>query len=311
MKTVASILALLSCLAFGSAAFADNVGRDAGKHFQRGVDLYNEGDFRGALVEFKRAYGLLPRANVLYDIGETEYQLQEYATALVTMRRYLSETGASAPHRAEVEATVEQLRGRVGKIALVTDVAHCEVSLDDQPAGVTPLAEPVLVSVGARKLVLTCPDRPVATRRVEVPAGEMVRVDVLLGPSLTSSPRASLAPAKVSVESVQRRNKMLLALSWTSTAVLAAATIAVGTTALVESSQLSTLRGTYPLQSSAQLDNKASVTRGLSIAADTLVVAALVAAGVSTYVTVKYHKERKLVLAFGVGLTSGSIRGSF
>lgn len=310
MKPIVSILALLTCLVTASGARADNVGRDAGKHFQRGVDLYNEGDFRGALVEFKRAYTLLPRANVLYDIGETEFQLQDYASALVTMRRYLNETGASAPHRAEVEATVEQLRGRVGKIALVTDVAHCDVTLDDQPAGTTPLAEPILVSVGARKLALTCPDRPVATRRVEVPAGEMVRVDVLLGPSLTSSPGTTISAPKVSVESVQRRNKTMLAIAWTSTAALAAATICVGSAALVESSQLGVLRSTYPVQP-AQLDSKAAVTRGLSIAADTLGVAALVGAGVSTYVTVKYRKERKLVLGFGVGLTSGSIRGTF
>src|SRR5262245_11721856 len=90
---------LLLLVVSTAAAYADNPGREAGKHFQRGVDLYNDGDFRGALVEFKKAYSIWPRANVLYDIGQTEYQLLDYAAALKTMERYLSETGPNAAHR--------------------------------------------------------------------------------------------------------------------------------------------------------------------------------------------------------------------
>src|SRR3954470_1135036 len=121
--------------------------REASAHFQRGVDLYNDGDFRGALVEFKKAYGISPRANVLYDVGQCEFQLLDYASALKTMERYLAETGANAAHRGEVENTVEILRGRVGRIALTTDAADCDVTIDEQPAGQTPLGAVVLVSV--------------------------------------------------------------------------------------------------------------------------------------------------------------------
>src|SRR5215813_3558282 len=121
-RLLAAFVVLLSLAVAGAPARAnDSVSREAGKHFQRGVDLYNDGDFRGALVEFKKAYGTWPRANVLYDIGQTEYQLLDYAGALKTMERYLAETGPSAPHRGEVESTVEVLRGRVGRILLTTD----------------------------------------------------------------------------------------------------------------------------------------------------------------------------------------------
>ena len=308
MKLISIACVSILCALVAGPVRADTTGRDAGKHFARGVELYNDGDFRGALVEFKRAYTLLPRANVLYDIGETEFQLQDYAAALVTMRRFLAETGATAPHRAEVEATVETLRGRVGKIALSTDVAHCEVALDDQPAGTTPLADAMSVSIGPRKIAITCPDRPVATRRVEVAAGEMVRLEVLLGPALTVAPR-EVAP-RPSLESIQRRQRGLLALSWTTTALFAAATLGVGTATLVESSQLGALRQTYPVQAET-IGDKASLTRSLSIAADSLGVAALAAIGVSTYVTVRYRKEKKMVLGFGLGAQSATVRGTF
>src|SRR4051794_31540701 len=133
MRTVLALALCLIVLWLGAAtcALADNPSREAGAHFQRGVELYNDGDFRGGLVEFKRAYQIWPRANVLYDIGQTEYQLLDYASSLRTMERYLAETGPNAAHRSEVESTVDVLRGRVGKLALTTDANGCDVAIDE------------------------------------------------------------------------------------------------------------------------------------------------------------------------------------
>jgi len=178
MKALAPIALCLGILATSAPARAqDNPAREASRHFQRGVELYNDGDFRGVLVEFKKAYGLLPRASVLYDIGQTEYQLQEYAEALRVLERFLAETGPTATHRAEVLETVEVLRGRVGRIAVATEVADCDVMVDDVSVGRTPLSNPILVSVGRRKVSLSCSGRVPATRSVEIAAGETGRVE--------------------------------------------------------------------------------------------------------------------------------------
>jgi hypothetical protein len=286
---------VVACCALSSIASADGTGREAARHFQRGVELYNDGDFRGALVEFKRAYKLLPRASVLYDIGETEFQLQDYATSLQTMRRFLAETGPSAAHRAEVEATIETLSNRVGRLAIGVELAACEVAVDDQPVGTTPLAEPVLVSVGARKITVACRERAVASRRVDVSAGELQRVEVAIGPSLTPAPHIVASSAAHPSD----RRTMHLALAWTATALLAAATLGVGTAALMESSQLGSLRQSYPA-SAAELERKGSLTHGLSIAADTLGVAALASLGISTWVTVRDRRERRARVTVGV-----------
>jgi len=286
---VAGVVALL-VLSFATAARADGTSREAGKHFQRGVELYNEGDFRGALVEFKKAYTVWPRANVLYDIGQTEYQLLDYASSLKTMERYLAETGPNAVHRSEVENTVEVLRGRVGRIALSADASDCEVTIDDQAAGTTPLLQPIAVSIGARRINITCNGRPAASRQVDVAAGETVRVDLKLPqqPAVISRSGAltPLPPVR------HRPTKQSLAIGWAVTSVLAAATIGLGAATLVEQSQLSGLKHQFPV-TKEQLDGKASLTSGLSIATDALGVAALAMAGVSTYLTVKYERERK------------------
>jgi hypothetical protein len=276
-------LLLVSFLA--TAALAnENPSHEAGKHFQRGVDLYNDGDFRGALVEFKKAYDTWPRANVLYDIGQTQFQLMDYAGALSTMNRYLAETGATAAHRSEVESTVEVLRGRVGRVLLTTEVAGCDVTVDDQPQGTTPVQQAILVSVGLRKVTVSCAGRPATSRTVEVSAGERVEVEIKAPPP--SVARVALAAPRVEGPP----SKAGMAMGWTATGLFLVGTIAVGSSALAEESQLESLRASYPTTRAA-LDRQAGLVQSLSIAADVIGAAALVAAALSTWATVKYRKE--------------------
>src|SRR5947209_7085814 len=191
MRIIFAALLILATTTLARAA--DNPSREAAKHFQRGVDLYNDGDFRGALVEFKRAYTTWPRSNVLYDIGQTEFQLLEYAAALRSMERYLAETGPNAAHRSEVETTVEVLRGRVG---------------------------------------IKLPPPPIAALRTVVPPPP--------------------APA-------HRPDRRGVAIGWTISAILAAATIGVGTATLVEENRLSSLKQSFPVTHD-QLDRQATQT---------------------------------------------------
>ena len=72
-----------------------------------------------------------------------------------------------------------------------------------------------------------------------------------------------------------------------------AGTIGVGAGALVEAQHLGALKLSYPVTKSA-LDSQSALTTGLAVTADVLGVATIVAAGVSTYLTVKYDREKKL-----------------
>jgi len=310
MRTIAIAITLVTVVGTTSLGHAqsDAGRREASAHFQRGVELYNDGDYRGALVEFKKAYAIWPRANVLYDVGQTEFQLNDYAAALKTMERYLAETGPNAAHRSEVEATVETLRGRVGRIALMTSVPDCEVAVDEQPAGTTPLQQRILVSVGARRLTMTCPGRAATTRTIEVAAGELVRLDPKLAPPAPASLTLRAPAPTPTVDAPRLTSKGSVAAAWTVSAVLAAATIGVGAATLVEQSRLSQLKSTFPT-TREQLDAQSNLTLGLAIASDALAVASLVAIGVSTYVTVKYHRERKLRL--GLAGTGVAVASSF
>src|SRR5262249_38985743 len=91
---------------------ATDKANEASQHFKSGVAFYKDKDFPAALVEFKRAYELLPNYSVLYNLGQTARELKDYAAALTAFERYLREGGAKIPppRRKEVTAAVEDLR---------------------------------------------------------------------------------------------------------------------------------------------------------------------------------------------------------
>jgi tetratricopeptide (TPR) repeat protein len=301
---LAALLLAVPPLAAPAAAqgSSESTAKEASRHFQRGVDLYNEGDFRGALVEFRKAHRLLPRASVLYNIGQTEYQVQDYAQALRTLERFLAETGPNAAHRTEVQETVETLKTRVGWISLVSDHSDCDVSVDDQPAGTTPLGRSILVSIGRRKVVLGCPGRPRVTRDVDVASAETVKVEINVG-----RPAAAVAAA-LAAEREPGVSRRAVVTSLTITGVLAAATLGTYTAAVVGSRQLEQLRSTYPV-SPRRLHDKATMNERLALAGDILAGATVVAVGVTTYLSLNRRKERGLEV--GLSWDGLTLRGSF
>ena len=265
-----------------SIAWADTPAssvKEAGKRFQRGVALYNEADYRAALVEFRRAFEIAPNAAVLYNIGQTYYQLQNYAAALTTLERYLTESGPAAAHRAEVEATLETLQARVGKVAITTSVPDCEITVDDELQGKSPFSEPILVSIGRRKITAMHEGRPPETRFVDVAAGDTVQVQFALNDpnSGAQPPGGSATPA--------RRNWVTT--SWVVTGVAGAAALGFGGAAFLASRSLNSARDSYdpdPTHDQARRDDlskKSSRLKTLSLIADIAGAATVVAAGVS------------------------------
>lgn len=263
-----------------SVAYADSQPgssvKEAGKHFQRGVALYNEADYRAALVEFRRAYDIAPNAAVLYNIGQTYYQLQNYAAALTTLERYLNESGSTALHRPEVEQTISTLQARVGKVAITTNVPDCEITIDDELIGKTPLQEPLLVSIGRRKITAMREGRPAETRFVDVAAGDTVQLAL----SLTDPSGRLSAVSGLSPPARESDGSGLVTGGWVTTGVLGAGAVTAGVLAFVASRQLKDLRDTFPV-SHDDLTSKASRVSTYSTIADVLGVAAVVAGGIT------------------------------
>lgn len=162
----------------GAAAIDERARQEASKHFRRGVELFQEAAYRAALVEFQRAYQILPDHRLHYNLGQTKLQLQDYLGATQSYEVYLLEGGAAvkAARRQEVERQLELLRGRVARLAIETSRDGVKVFVDDQLVGRSPMAETVPVNVGRHRVVARADDGAQATKVVDVAGGDLLEL---------------------------------------------------------------------------------------------------------------------------------------
>jgi len=170
-----------------------SVLREAASHFARGVKLYEELDWRAALIEFERAYSIAPHYAVLYNIGQCHYQLQDYAGALAAFEQYLALGGAQGPEDVarRVKSTIEDLHGRVAQVRVTANVDDAEITVDDVVVGRTPLPSPLVVSEGRRKIGATKAGHAAVARTLDVAGTDSADVNLRLEPlEPATAPRA-------------------------------------------------------------------------------------------------------------------------
>jgi tetratricopeptide (TPR) repeat protein len=92
---------------------ADTV-TDARQHFQSGKQLFDAGDYRGAIREFEAANRLAPAPLLLFNIGLAYERLGEAAPALQHFKAYL-EQQPNASNRSLVEIKIARLEGELGQ----------------------------------------------------------------------------------------------------------------------------------------------------------------------------------------------------
>lgn len=288
---LASALALLLELPFGAAAAnaspdAEATVREAGKHFQQGVVLYGEADYRSALVEFKRAMALSPSAITVYNIAETQFQLHDYAAALRSFDRYLGGAKPDDVHRPEVENNLRLLNARVGRLTVMTVPPGADITVDDEMVGKTPFSDPLIVNVGRVRLFATLPGHAPVARLVDVAAEDNLTVTLELSGApasgrttldLNPTPMVMTATPMVTATPTLARSRpsILRPIGWIVAGAAAAGAITFGVLALREAGKLKDARETYPT-TMAQLDDLARRTRTYAITADALAAGAVV-----------------------------------
>jgi len=300
---------------------------EAADRFRHGVTLYKELDYAGALAEFRRAQELSPNYRVLYNVGQALYELQRYAEALRTFEAYLTQGGSqlSPARREAVEADLRALRGRVGYLSIAVDVDGAEVRVDDEMVGASPLAAPVLVSTGHRKISVTKGDRTPVEQFADVAAGDQVKVTIALpsiaaaapapkeAPSASGEPTPAGAPPPAPAPPPGRSDSLAW-IPWTATGVLAAGTAVTGVLTLTSKSSLSTDLATFPGNPSA-IDADRSHAKTFSVASDVLLAATAVSLGAALYVTFRSHDSAAATGAVDVkvrlGLDGLRLEGAF
>ncbi len=295
-------------LSLASVTFADKANDEAKSRFKRGADLYDEGNYRGALIEFERAYQLVPNYKLLYNIGQVHLQLLEYAKAQVAFSRYLKEGGSdvNSSRREEVRGELERVKTRIGRI-VVTTAEGAEVLLDDESVGTAPLSQPIVANTGRHTVTVVLPGRAPQSRVIDVAGLETANVTLGNtvpqetprdngnagngGPSLVSR-QAAAAPA------VKSKGPMII--MWVTTGVLAVTGSIFAGLAFGAAADLAKAKATLGVPQ-ATLNTVASRTGSMSAVADIFGLAAIVAGGISVWLTVSYLTTDDVAVSVGPG----------
>jgi hypothetical protein len=299
----------------GAPAWSTDNAKEAENHFRRGLEMYKEGDAGGALVEFKRAYELAPNYRALFNIGETYFQLQRYADALKTLQAFLNAGGAQIPSdkRAAVESEMRQLQSRIGQVDVKVNVDGAQILVDDEPVGMSPLAQPAVVSVGHRKIVVIKSGLPTQERFVDIAAGDHATVSVELSPVEPAIAQAPAAPAAAPADAVGQRatpaSHTGALIAWGVAGAFGAATAITGVLTLSAKGDLTNQLGTFPGNASS-INGARDKVRNLGILTDALTGATALATGVAIYVSLAGHSHPASA-EVGVGPSAVVLRGRF
>ncbi len=156
-------------------------------HFQRGVSFYKDRDYRSALVEFQEAYRVAPNYRLMFNIGKTHAELQDFAGAVTAFRRYLAEGGTeiSAARRTEVESDLRRLVTHVASLDITVSEPDATLSAEGDrriDLGTSPLAQPVLLNSGSWTVSARKSGFVLAEERVVVSGGDKKTVRLTLRP---------------------------------------------------------------------------------------------------------------------------------
>lgn len=305
LRTCGAALAVfaLTAVTFPTPAHAET-SEQVNALFKKGVEYYKEADFRAAVVEFKRAYDVSNHDyRVLYNVAQCEYQLTNYVGALTAFEKYLADGGSQIKEdkRGEVLSEIAKLKGRIGLVTVKSEPSTAKVTVDGE---VAKAGEAVKLNPGSHKIEASAPGFERTLETVEIGSGDVRTVDI----KLKATPLAP--PPAVSVER-----------SWTAPMVgfgvtggLAVGTVVFGILASSKSGDLAEAKK-LANQDPANLKSMDSSVGTFALVTDIFLGATIVAAGVSTYLTIRTLGEpegtAKANVRFVPTLGGGQLVGSF
>ena len=203
------IVRIVTCLMvlLGTAASPGTVRADAKeearKHYDRAIDLVDNGQLAGAVVEFQRAYDLTKQFSVLYNIGQVYVSMAKPVEAIAAYEGYLVGGGRSIPadRRAEVEKEIARQKARLATLVFRILPDGATVRVDGNEIGKTPLAQPLLVGIGEHVVYAAAEGHETVELKITV-AGEdrrIIELTLFARPEKNAWPEPMIAPQPATI----------------------------------------------------------------------------------------------------------------
>jgi hypothetical protein len=204
LMMVAGLLVLSAWLTWAPECYAQTaratirqeLSGEAQSAWDAAVELYEAGDYDGALVQFKRAHELSGQPQILFDVGLCLKNLARYVQAIAAWEQELS--SRQRLPRADIQAletAISTLRPFVSTLEVTAEPAGAVVTVDGVEVGRAPLVAPVAINVGQRVVRVTkAPDFLPMERTIEVVTGQPASLDVRLEPAVKTEQVSVLTP---------------------------------------------------------------------------------------------------------------------
>jgi len=297
-----------------SGGQADPRLEEARQRYERGLQLFNEANYEAARVEFERAYQLAPSYKILYNIGLSYEQLGDYVQAQTTLQRYLEQGGKdiSEERRSEVAKELAQIRPRIAHVMVRTNVDASEILIDDacgtdaasenvNCGAVVGRSREILVNPGRRRITLRKEGFLPETQSITVAGSDKLEIQV----NLRELPKGY----------VEKKTNPFLLPMWIGWGITGAGAVTTTVFAiLAKNAEKKQNRDREEFGSTRQqLDDDKNKTNTLATVTDVALIGSIVAAGASTYFTIRalsWHGEPSPVNV-QVGLGSVALDGHF
>ena len=185
-----------------STRVRDALQGEARAAFDRASVLFRAGDFNGARVEFEQAHRLSGEPRVLYNVAVCDKELHRYARAVTRLKASLAARPLPADYVRVAQGTLAVLEPLTSRLAVEVSEAGAQVFVDDEPVGMSPLPEPLLVDVGEHGVVARKSGFLEGRAVVTVASGAPATVRLALEPLVrrgTVEVRAEGAPGPLTV----------------------------------------------------------------------------------------------------------------
>jgi len=271
---------------------------EAKQRFDRGYELYEEGEYPLALIEFNRAYELVPNYKVLYNIGQVCIQLAQYANARRALTEYVEKGGdsLSPDRRASVKKDLDMLARRTAHLMVTSNIEGAEVLVDDVPVGKTPVASALLLDAGMHRITLRRTGYLTRTNNVTLAGGDEQSVNVALEVQPEEKQTIVVREREVIEDSAQT----WMIAGWATTGALIAGAIVTGVMGKNEANELKQLRKAdarayedQPDGLPGRIDDTKSNASTLFLVSDVMSGAALIVGGLSLWITLDPPEPEK------------------
>lgn len=295
-----------------SAESPEQKRAEAEQRFKRGIQMYDDGNYDAARVEFERAYQLVPSYRILFNLGLCSQKLGDYVQAQRYLRRYLDIGGGElAPERrSEVDRQMAEIVPSIARGTVVLNVPGTEISVDDQCATESSTADMNCgVTTGTTRQILMNPGRRRISARKSGFLPETRVVTVAGGDQLEV--RLDLKPLGRAEE---KKNPYVVPMwvGWGLTGAAAITSVVAGITALSARSDQKDANARFG-ESRADLDDLRTKTNTWATVTDVALIGTGVLGAASVYLTVRAlgWKGDRAPLNVEVGTNRLGVSGRF